>query len=223
MPTANYKLISKENLTYDVFKMVFECEEDIKTIPGQFTTFLLPSTWFARAYSILNQEWNKFEYIIRRLENGRWWSKEICDKEVWTILKWVWSVWKFLLKDTFENKLFICTWTWLVPFYFQIKTLFENNFSWNYKLIIWNRKEEDLYYLDEFSKFKSEKFDYEVYLSQEENEKYNKWRVGDFIMQENVSKFKEFYICWNPLMIDEVILRLKEFWVEDDNIITEKY
>jgi NAD(P)H-flavin reductase len=44
MATANFKLLSKEKLTYDVFKMVFESDIDLSSISGQFLTFLLPKT-----------------------------------------------------------------------------------------------------------------------------------------------------------------------------------
>jgi NAD(P)H-flavin reductase len=203
--------------------MVFESDIDLSSISGQFLTFLLPKTWFARAYSILFQEWRKFEFIIKRLENGRGWSKEICDIEVWTILKWVWPVWNFVLQKNDKSKLFICTWTWVVPFYYQIRYMFENGLNPKQKLIIWNRREEDLYYLDEFVKYKRDCFDFKVYLSQEENTTFNKWRVWDFLSAENIRNYDEFYICWNPLMVDDVIAILRANLVDYKNIFTEKY
>lgn len=219
----DFKLISKKNLTNDVYELVFECSNELKSISWQFITFMLPITKFARAYSILNQDKNNFSFIIKRLENGRWWSKEICDIEVWTILKWVWPVWKFLINDKTKNKLFIWTWTWIVPFYYQIKELVKEVDIWKNKLLIWNRTLKDLYYLDEFKKLENESFGFEVFLSQEEVDLYNYWRVGNYITKENVTKYDEFYICWNPEMIDDIILKLKNLWVDDWVIFTEKY
>ncbi len=221
----NFKLIQKENLTSDVFLLVYEVENDFEIIPGQFVTFMLPKTWFARAYSVLFKEWNKCYFIIKRLENGRWWSIEICDYHVWMILKWVWPTWRFVDSKKDNNKLFIGTWTWMVPLYYMIRDLLEKWFWKNIKLILWNREEKDLYYIDQFNEFKNKypNFEFEIFLSHEEHNIYNNWRVTSFLIKENVSKFDEFYVCWNPYMVDDSIKILQNFWVNDENIIREKY
>lgn len=221
----NFTLLSKQNLTSDVFLLVYEVLNDFEITPGQFITFMLPKTWFARAYSVLFKDWKKVYFIIKRLENWRWWSIEICDYDVWVVLKWVGPTGHFIDSKKENNKLFIGTWTWMVPLYFMIKALLENGFRKNIKLLLGNREEKDLYFIKEFSEFsqKYSNFDFEVYLSREEKVWFQKWYVGDFLLQENIKKFEEYYICWNPNMVDEVVWKLTSHWVSNDNIFREKY
>ena len=223
MAFVDFELIKKNKLTQDVFELVFSCKDFKNSLPWQFITFMLPKTRFARAYSILKQDWENFYFIIKRLENWRWWSKEICDIDVWTVLKWTLPIWHFLVQENSKNKLFIWTWTWLVPLYFQIKYLLENNFRWKYKLILWNREERDLYYIDELNSLKCDNFDFEIYLSQENNNNFKYWRVWAFLTEENIKKFDEFYICWNPYMIDDAVSKLISLWVDKELIFMEKY
>ena len=223
MAFVDFELIKKNKLTQDVFELVFSCKDFKNSLPWQFITFMLPKTRFARAYSILKQDWENFYFLIKRLENWRWWSKEICDIDVWTVLKWTLPIWHFLVQENSKNKLFIWTWTWLVPLYFQIKYLLENNFRWKYKLILWNREERDLYYIDELNSLKCDNFDFEIYLSQENNNNFKYWRVWAFLTEENIKKFDEFYICWNPEMVDDAVSKLISLWVDKELIFMEKY
>lgn len=221
----NFTLISKKNLTSDVFELVYEVENDFDIIAWQFVTFLLPKTGFGRAYSVLYKQGKQISFIIKRLENGRWGSKEICDYEVWNILKGVGPVGHFIDSKKEVSKLYIVTGTGMVPLYFMVRKLLENGFKKNLKIILGNRMQEDLYYIDIFQEFKNKysNFDFEVFLSREEVIWYNKWYVGDFLTWENISKFEEYYLCGNPNMVDEVVLKLHSQWVSDENIFREKY
>lgn len=221
----NFTLISKKNLTSDVFELIYEAEKDFDIIPGQFITFLLPKTWFWRAYSVLFKEGKKCFFIIKRLENGRGWSKEICDYGTGEVLRVVWPVGHFIDTKKEVNKLFIWTGTGMVPLYFIVKILLENGFQKNLKIILGNRTKEDLYYISQFQEFKNKylNFDFEVFLSREEVMWYNEWYVGDFLTWENIKKFEEYYLCGNPNMVDEIVLKLKNSGVNDENILREKY
>ena len=103
-----FKIIEKKNLTNDVYEIVFEWETELEMKPWQFVTFLLPEIGW-RAYSILEQNWNKIVLIIkkRELENGwRWGSKYICERKVWEELKTVGPAGHFVLQENTKNKLF---------------------------------------------------------------------------------------------------------------------
>lgn len=221
----NFILVSKKTLTSDVFELIYEAENDFEIIPWQFITFLLPKTGFGRAYSVLYKDGRKCFFIIKRLENGRGWSKEICDYEEGIILKWVGPVGHFVDSKKDVSKLYIGTWTGMVPLYFLVRSLLESGFQKNLKVILGNRTFEDLYYLDKFQEFKEKysNFDFEVFLSREEVDWYNRWYVGDFLTWENIEKFSEYYLCGNPNMVDEVVLKLQSQWVKDENIFREKY
>lgn len=221
----DFKLTKKTKLTPDVFEMIFEVEEKFSYNYWQFITFILPNIWW-RAYSMLDViDWSKIKLIIKRVENGRWWSKYICDSEVWTVIKWVGPAGHFVLRETPKNKLFICTWVWFVPLYNQI--IWSNRIWLNCKtkLLFWVRTDEDIFYEKELNEMKNnnKNFSFEYYISREHDLHHNFWRVTDYLTKDNISNFEEFYICWNPMMIDDSIQKLLDLWISEDQIFTEKF
>ncbi len=219
-----FKLIKKTALTKDVFEMVFELPHDFLVKPWQFITFILPSLWW-RSYSIVEKDNNKIKILIKRYEEGRWWSKFICDLREWLFLEGVWPSGSFTLKESKKNKLFLWTWTGLSPLYNQINWAIRQGIDYKLKLIFGLRYEEDLFYIDKLSEIKenNNNFDFEVYVSREEVEWCKKWYVTDFLTEENVKEFWEFYICGMPNMIDSCVERLKKLGVSNDDIVMERY
>lgn len=222
----NFKLINKKNLTHNIYELDFEADNSFPFKPGQFITFLIP-IW-GRAYSILEETWKSLKLIIKKRELdewGRWWSKYLCELEIWTSIRWVWPAGHFTLKENNKNKLFLWTGTGFVPLYNQINYWLKNNKNCNYKIIFWARNNSDLFYIDELNKLKNtySNFDFEVYLSREEISWYKKWYITDFLNYETKDNFEEIYICWAPWMIDSSIEILIEKWFEKENIFTEKY
>ncbi len=218
----NFTLIQKKNLTKDVFMLIFTCDNILDIKPWEFITFLLPKTWFWRAYSVFYFYENKIFFIVKRLECWRWWSKELCDVDVWSVLRWVWPSWHFNIKNFDENSLFIWTWTWIVPLFFMLKEIISRKNNTKNKLLWWNRSFSDLYLLDELKNFDNN-FSYDICLSQEKIEWYFYWRVTDLITKDYISDFYNFYICWNPNMVNDVIEKLINLWVNHEKIFTEKY
>lgn len=232
-----FKLIAKKNLTNNVFEMVFEWKDELIIKPGQFITFLLDKIWW-RAYSILKIEWNKIILIIkkRELEEGwRWWSKLICELDIWDELKWVWPAWHFKLRENTYNKLFIWTGTWLVPLYNMIVSELENNTTKKIEFIFWVREKEDIFYLEKLEKLKEiyPNFGYHIYISRVkdlhnfklEHTKniINSWYTTNFLTRKNIENYKEVYICWMPKMIESTVEKLKKLDFNEDNIYFEKY
>lgn len=221
-----YTLESIKNLTYNVFELEFIWENEINVIPWQFITFMIDWIW-ARAYSILEKNEKKLKFIIKKLEIEewwRWWSKFLCELNSWVELKWIWASWHFILQKNSENKLFLWTWTWLVPLYFQIKSWLEEWRKEKMKLVFWVRTKKDIFYLEELNSLKEKylNFDFEIYLSNEESEEFKNWYITKEL--EILDKtYKEIYLCGNPNMIDSAreILLKNDFLKE--NIFEEKY
>ena len=223
----NFELIRKVKLTNDIFKMEFEGENKLDFLYGQFITFILPKIWW-RAYSILKAEWKNIILIIkkRKIAAGwRWWSKFICELNIWEKLKWVWPAWHFTLQKNNNSKLFLGTWTWFVPLYNQIKWALENNLWTNIQLLFWLRNLSDIFYEKELIKLKNNynNFDYKIYLSREKKSNYNKWYITDYLWKQNISNFQEFYICWAPSMIQNSKKILENSWIIKENIFSEEY
>lgn len=222
----NFKLIDKKNLTLNVYELIFQAENSFKFRAWQFITFLIP-IW-GRAYSILEENWKEIKLIIKKRELKewwRWWSKYLCELNIWDIIRWVGPAWHFILKENEENKLFLWTGTWFVPLYNQIIHWLKNNYNCNFKIIFWARTQEDLFYIEQLNilKLNYKNFDFEIYLSREDIDWYKKWYITDFINLETKNIFKEVYICGTPNMIDNAIEILLEKWFEKENIFTEKY
>lgn len=233
-----FKLIEKINLTHNVFEMVFDWKNDLEMKPWQFITFLLDNIWW-RAYSILKIDWNKIILIIKKRELDewwRWWSKLICELNIWEELKWVWPAGHFTLKENYLNKLFIWTWTWLVPLYNMIVSELEKNQKNKVKFIFWVREENDIFYINELEKLQNKypNFKFEIYISRVKdlhkyqnihpNLKIHSWYNTNNLTKYNISEFNEVYICWAPSMIESSINKLVELWFnKDENIFYEKY
>jgi NAD(P)H-flavin reductase len=228
----NFKLVEKNKLTHEIYELIFEWEDEMEFNSGQFITFLLPLIW-GRAYSILKMNGKKITLIVKKRgkENwGRWGSKLICELKIGENLKWVGPAWHFLLNENENNKLFIGTWTWFVPLYCQIISAIKKWLKWNLMLIFWMRNYEDLFYIEKLEKLKKNNpnFDYKIYLSRlwnEEKIKYkcNKWYVTDYLIEENIKKFRDFYICWIPIMIKSSKEILEKSWINKKNVFTEEY
>ena len=231
-----FKLISKKQLTYNVFELVFSAHDILNFKAWEFITFILDNIGW-RAYSILKCNWNKITLIIKKreiIEGWRWGSKYICEMEVGDILKWIWPAWNFILKENSNDKLFIWTWTWFVPLYSMINYWLDK-LDCNFFFLFWVRKTEDLFYLDELIKL-SEKyinFNFQIYISREKdlldielkynNMCINSWYTTNYLVSDNVKKYKEVYICWAHDMINSTLEKLSKIWFLEKNIFFEKY
>jgi NAD(P)H-flavin reductase len=141
------------------------------------------------------------------------------------VLKWTNPAGKFLLQNNNKNKLFIWTGTGFVPLYNQILHALDQNIDCNLELLFWARKLEDLFYLTQLEKIKQDNsnFNYQVYLSREENTPHNTGYVTDFLSKENIEKFNEYYICGIPALIDSSTEILEKNKITKENILIEKY
>jgi len=237
MAIQNLKLIKKINLTNDVYELSFESEENLKMEAGQFITFLLPVIWW-RAYSILEIIDNIIVLIIkkREIENGwRWWSKYICERGIWESLKAVWPAGHFLLKENKKNKMFIWTWTGLVPLLNQINYSLLNYKNTKICLLFWVRTEEDIFYIKKLIEIKKSNpnFYFNISISRVKDifkfeQKYPEvnifsWYNTNYLTREHIIDFEEFYICWAPNMIDSATEKLEDMWIKKENIFFEKY
>jgi len=226
MALKQFTLTETKLLTHDVYEMSFKTEDPIDMDYGQFVTFILPGIW-GRSYSVLEVEENTIKLIIKKVElsdSGRGWSIFICDSQVWDTLQWVGPAGHFILQKNDKNKLFIGTGTGLVPLYNQILWINELGLNSKTKMLFWVRREDDLFYIDELNNLaEKDNFSYEVYTSREKVWDYREGYVTLYLTEENVKDFEEFYICGMPAMVDACIEKLRELWISEESIFSEKY
>jgi len=218
-------LIKKTKVAQNTFELIFRSNIKATAIPWQFITFMLKQTKFARAYSIVWTHNNDYIFIIKRLENWRWWSKEICDLKINDTIKSIWPNWHFIINDIYNSKLFISTWVGLAPLFFMVNNTLKN---WNknkIKLLFWLREEKDLFYYNKLISLKNKynNFEFEIYFSRENVNWFKKWYITDYINSDNIKWFDEFYICWNPNVIESSKKKLKQLNIDSKNIFNEKY
>jgi len=222
-----FEITKKINLTDDVFEIHYKASESFKIKPGQFITFILPEIG-GRAYSVLEQNEDKTILIIKRVKKENWWrgwSIALCDAEVWDKFNWVGPVGHFVLKEQDNNKLFLWTWTGLVPLYNQIVAWLERWDKSEYTLIFGVRTQKDIFYRENFEKLskKYSNFKYQIYLSREEVELTNKGYITEYLTKDNLQNIYETYICGAPAMVDSVIKILDNSEVKKENIYFEKF
>lgn len=229
MALQKASLTKKIALTQDVFELHYETDSILQMLPGQFITFILPKIG-GRAYSVLELEWNIIKLIIKRWSEDmgwRWWSILLCDATVWENFNFVWPAGHFTLQENTKNKLFLWTGTGLVPLYNQIISGLWKNSGEKYQLVFGVRKKEDLFYIQQFKELKNhypDTFYYHIFTSRSEAEWIiQQWYVTDFLSKNVVKQYGEYYICWAPAMIEGCQERLTKLWVDENDVLFEKY
>jgi len=208
--------VSKSDLvTKDVLHLVLQWDNKIKSYPGQYVWLVMKDSYweFSRSYSIVSNNNKSIELYIKLKTTWRAW-KLLQNTNIWDYFKITWVYGEFRLKETINPKVFIATWTWIAPI---INMINKNIFSKNNKLFFWVAKSEDLFWLESLTKIKN--LTQNIYLSQEKIEWYHNWRIKIYDLK--FEKNTEFYVCWNPNMVEDIEKSLKIKWYT--NIFIEKF
>ena len=218
-----YKLIRKEYINENLFKIFFE-KKDLRFIPGQHFSLSIPDKSINREYSSYTSENdNELGFLIRRVEGGI--MTNLLDKmEVGSEINIYGPYGSFVLKDEYiKNKqiIFIASGTGIAPFV-SIKKSFNLK---NYKLFVGIREKKDIADADKFDEDKSY-----YSISRDNNLSKNnhyKGRVNtqlDKIEYINGYESSIYMICGNSYMISDVYdILVKEKKIDPNLIITESF
>jgi len=221
------KLVDKKlSLNKEVVYLTFEYDKKIDFKSWQFLIFEVNN--LKRAYSIASSSFeNKIWFYVKKVsENGM--SKYLVeDIKIWDSIKYEWPFWHMVLQKS-ENYLLISTWTWVAPMLSIFRTLKKN---WNYKKIVnifWERYEKTLIYdvMDELRSYETENVKNYFLLSKDKKDWFYTWYVQDKLQQAIDFLWKnnlKVYICWKPIMVDDVVEKLLTMWIDKENILFEKY
>lgn len=202
-------------LTPNVIELQIETQKKFPFTNGQFMTFIFQDEeWlFHRSYSIANNIWNRYIFLIKIKENGR--AGKIWPYfTVWSYIYFTHISWKFQLLYTKNPKVFIATGTGLSPIYNMILNTPENISK---KLYFWVATKKDMFYEDKLRECKN--IEIHLFLSKEEISWYHFWRM-DF-SQCDFQRDTEFYICGNPWLVEETKKSLQKKWFQ--KIFTEEF
>ena len=198
------KVINRQMLTDNVMEFSIETYQEVKVIPGQRALFLFEDEQgpFQRSYSIVDQDTDNEKtmliFAIKLLDHGRG-SSIIRKTPIWSevMIKWIFG--NFVVQNTLLPKVFIWTGAGIVPLLNMAKyctTEKQIFFSISYK--------KDLFYEDRIKKIHG--LGHEIYISQENINGYNSWRID--IIKQRFDLNTEFYLCWKPETIDDIISKL---------------
>lgn len=231
MLKTSFTLISKKILTHDVFELIYDCPDLLREPPkpGQYVMFQL-APGLNRSYSIALYEARRFTLIIKRIPDGKW-SPIICDAEVGSVLNGMIPLGHFILQYTPRSKCFIGTGTGFAPLYCQLlgsKSIWIDQSSLAF--IFGVRSFIDAFYEDEIQELGKyfENFEYYQYFSRESDFQKSEPKklqgyVTDWITQENISKYEEFYLCGSPAMVKSGREKLEALGIQKENIFWEQF
>jgi rubredoxin/NAD(P)H-flavin reductase/DMSO/TMAO reductase YedYZ heme-binding membrane subunit len=211
----NAIVIKNTYLTNNVINLFIILDKKINCFPWQYIWLIMKdSTWeFTRNYSIVSNKNNIIELYIKLKADWKAWNflKNIKLKDALSI---TWVFWDFILEKTINSKVFIATWTGLAPLHNMIVN---NTYSKNNKLFFWVQKKEDLFWIEKLYQILN--LEKHIFLSQEKIDWYKYWRINidNIDFEENT----EFYICWNPNLVENIEKWLKNRWYK--NIFFEKF
>jgi rubredoxin/ferredoxin-NADP reductase len=200
------EIVSLTYLTFDVIELKLDVKRDLAYTSGQFLTFALKDKKgdFNRSYSIAYKEGNIFTFLIKLKTDGRAWIL-LRTKKLGNMIAYTNISWEFTLKSTLSPKVFIATWTGLAPIYSMCM-----NTPWEVskKLYFWVANFKDMFYVDNIKKIAN--LESNFYLSREQVEGYNFWRINLEDKQFDINT--EFYICGNPWLVASIKEFLGKKW-----------
>lgn len=131
----------------------------------------------------------------------------------------------FVLKTNTTPKLFIGTGTGFAPLYFQIRSMMDSGIETPLLFLFGVRTASDVFYIDELDHIKAAypRFDYRIYLSQDDAENTVRGRVTDFITKEQIAPYGEFYLCGSPAMVKDAREKLEQSGVPKETVFFEQY
>lgn len=226
MLKTSFTLISKKELTHDVYELVYSCPDLVKESPkpGQYVMFQL-APGLNRSYSLSDFTTDTFTLVIKRVPEWKG-SPIICDATIGTSFSGMIPLGHFTLQDTNVSKCFIGTGTGFAPLYCQILGMISKNIvDTSVAFIFGVRWEQDIFYTSEITEIgkKFTKFDYQSYLSRDTVDGYNNGYVTDWIVSENIASYEEFYLCGSPAMVKSAREKLEALGVIKERIFWEQF
>jgi ferredoxin-NADP reductase len=133
-------------------------------------------------------------------------------------------------KQSPREKVFVATGTGIAPFRSMIKDVLESGWPGKIRLYWGLRYEEDVFWDEEFKSLQQAypTFGYTLTLSRatdtwEESASRRRGRVTDHIIKEDNTSEKEYYLCGNRPMIDEIKSMLLAKGVPEVQMKTELF
>lgn len=212
-----WNIVSYQMLNHDVLEIKIQLPQIIPYKSGQrvLIDYKTPDQPLKRAYSIAEykivDQSCQITLAIKLLEGSKsWWY--LRNFKQWDNLEVVWIFWHFILQDTENPKVFVWTWTWLVPL-----IAMANDTKSDKKLYFSVSYKSDLFYIDRIRNISN--LESHIHVSRELAEGCEPGRID--LSTETFPENTEFYLCWNPATVTAFADNLQSRGYK--NIYTEKY
>jgi NAD(P)H-flavin reductase len=227
--TLNSKLLEIEKLGDKLYFMRFQKPEGFEYLPGQYIGITTHPT-HRRSYSVFDHDDESLHFLIDTKPAGR--ASQYFDEAKVGDVKFILGPYgKFAYQKTNLSKVFISTGTGVAPYYPMIKELVSEQPGVKIDFIFGSRYFETEVAYRFFEKFISPNFRYIQCITKPEDinqkEQFPKAecefsRVTDFVPKMDLDwQNTEFYICGNPLMVEDMIQVLSGLGA--DKVYVERY
>ena len=233
-PTFDVTCLKNEKITHNVYEIHFTKPADFSYEAGQFVLFEValledPKDVQPRAYSIASAPHEEnLIFVIKLVEGGRA-SKWVAESlKAGDTVPMQGPFGRFLLNESDDDLLMVCTGTGIAPFRSQLFTLIKNGSERKVSLFFGNYTEEDIFWKEELEALdgKHDWFSFQPVLSDAEG----KWEGHCGFVQDCINASVEdiphhrLYICGNPLMADAVKkMALEEWHVPKEGVHVEGF
>ncbi len=212
-----WTIFSHQMLNHDVLEIIIDIPVILSYKPWQWVLIDYKDSeqTLKRAYSIaeyrITTQGCRISLAIK-LNEGSKSAFYLRNFILWDTVEVIGIFWHFVLQETDNPKVFIGTWTGIVPLIAMCnatsaeKTLY---FSVSYK--------NDLFYIDRINRIKN--LTTHIHISREQVNWYELWRIN--LSEWSWPMHTEFYICGNPTVVNSFvdILQSRGYTA----IYTEKY
>ena len=215
MHKALHQVLGNESLSTNTFKLIIE-RGNLNFRAGQCVNLGLPNSGINREYSTYSGEQeNKLEFLIREVEDGDV-SPALRKLNTGDTIEIDGAYGLFTLpesKPEVKSYVFVATGTGIAPFHGFIRS----RFDLDYLVLHGTRLIEENYESGHYARDS-----YVHCVSQEQSGNFQ-GRVSDYLRQNPQGSNKQYYLCGNRNMANEVYDILREQRVSGTNIMTEVF
>lgn len=210
------KILKIEDVTPTVKAFTVEKPEEFKHTSGHHTGITIEDT--RRPFSIASPEnKNYLQFIIRRYEEGRGFTKKIHSLKVGDKIK---IMDKSRGGIEYEGEgIFIAAGTGITPFLSIFRTLKEKGKLNGNELFYMNRTKEEIIFEEELKDIFGK--DAVFFLTREKVDGYVHGRINEEFLKTLNFKDKKVYLCGPTLFVREMKGILNKIGVEEGSIISE--
>jgi ferredoxin-NADP reductase len=224
MKEIELRLLAKNRLSGNYWEFRFEKPLGFNYSAGQYLSIKVNEEGERRSYSMASCNKEKEVVLVADVSPMGVGSKYLLSLNEGDVVSCLPAMGNFVLKRGVADVMLLATGSGVVPMRSMLADLVMRKYEGRVRLLWGMRKAEDLFWLDEFNKWKSViNFDYEVWLSRDEVSEHENGHIQDGIKKmKDVVDF-DCYVCCNGEMIDQVSELLASLGVGEDRIYYEKF